>query len=123
MYSLLPITDEEHVARQILLANEPHTVIHMVDAKNLERMLPLSLQLLELDLHVVLVLNMMDEAKRLGIKIDVCRAVEASWNPGYRGSRHLQKRPFTDQQAILEQDTSPGIGMCAPAMTRKSRTR
>ncbi len=44
MYSLLPITDEEQVARQILLESKPHLVIHVVDAKNLERMLPLTLQ-------------------------------------------------------------------------------
>jgi ferrous iron transport protein B len=70
MYSLLPITEEEDVAREILLNREPHTVVHIVDAKNLERMLSLCLQLLELELPVVLALNMMDEAKRLGIHID-----------------------------------------------------
>jgi ferrous iron transport protein B len=71
MYSLTPITDEERVARRMLLKREPGAVIHMVDAKNLERMLPLTLQLLELGLPVVLVLNMMDEAERLGLQIDV----------------------------------------------------
>jgi len=70
MYSLMPITDEERVARRILLEAEPGVVLHMVDAKNLPRMLPLTVQLLELGLPLVLVLNMMDEADRLGVEID-----------------------------------------------------
>ena len=70
MYSLLCITEEEAVARKILLDEKPAVILHVIDAKNLERMLPLTLQLLEAGLPVVLVLNIMDEAKRQGIKID-----------------------------------------------------
>jgi ferrous iron transport protein B len=70
MYSLMPLTDEERVARRILLEGEPGVVLHMVDAKNLGRMLPLTVQLLELGLPVILVLNMTDEAERLGVEID-----------------------------------------------------
>lgn len=76
MYSLLPITEEERVARQILLAERPVVVVHVVDAKNLERMLPFTLQLIEAGLPVVLNLNLMDEAERLGMKVDVARLAE-----------------------------------------------
>lgn len=71
MYSLLPITDEERVARRILLFEKPFLLLHVVDAKNLDRMLPLTLQLLEGSLPVILVLNMMDEAEKCGIDMDV----------------------------------------------------
>jgi ferrous iron transport protein B len=71
MYSLMPITEEERVARSILLNENPEVVLHIIDAKNLERMLPLTLQLIEADLPVVLVLNIMDEAERMGIKFDI----------------------------------------------------
>jgi ferrous iron transport protein B len=71
MYSLLPITEEERVARTLLMSEHPHCVLHVVDAKNLERMLPLTLQLIEAGLPVVLVLNMMDEADAAGITVDV----------------------------------------------------
>ncbi len=71
MYGLLPITEEERVARRILLEERPAVVIHVVDAKNLERMLPMTLQLIEAGLPVILNVNLMDEAKRLGIRIDV----------------------------------------------------
>jgi ferrous iron transport protein B len=45
-------------------------VVHVVDAKNLDRMLGLTLQLIETGRPVVLALNMMDEARTLGITID-----------------------------------------------------
>jgi ferrous iron transport protein B len=70
IYSLLPITGEERVTRDILLLSKANMVLHVIDAKNLKRMLPLTIQLIEAGLPVVLVLNMIDEASRLGIKID-----------------------------------------------------
>lgn len=71
LYSLNPISEEEKVTRDYLLKNKPDVVIHVVDAKNIERMLPLTLQLKEAGLPVILVLNMMDEAKSLGIDINI----------------------------------------------------
>ncbi len=71
MYGLLPITEEERVARQILLAEQPDAVVHVIDAKNIERMLPMTLQLIEAGLPVVLVVNLMDEAERIGFGIDL----------------------------------------------------
>jgi ferrous iron transport protein B len=71
MYSFHPITEEERVARAILLSERPDIVLHVVDAKNLERMLPLTLQLIEAGLPVVVQLNMMDEAEAAGVHIDV----------------------------------------------------
>ena len=70
MYSFLPITEEERVARRILLNEKPYIVIHVVDAKNLERMLSMTLQLIEAELPVMLVLNIMDEAHKEGVAID-----------------------------------------------------
>jgi len=71
MYSLVPITEEERVGRKILLQERPDIVLHVVDAKNLERMLAFTLQLIEAGLPVILVLNIMDEAEKSGIKIDI----------------------------------------------------
>jgi len=71
MYSLLPITEEERVARSMLLKEKLDVVIHIIDAKNLERMLPVTLQLIEAGLPVVLVLNIIDEAEKAGMKINL----------------------------------------------------
>jgi ferrous iron transport protein B len=71
IYSLSPLTEEERVARRILLREELSLVIHVIDAKNLERMLPFTLQLIEAHLPTLLVLNMMDEAGKSGVEIDI----------------------------------------------------
>lgn len=71
MYSLMCITDEEKVTKDLLLKERPKVVLHVVDAKNIQRMLPLTFQLIEGGIPVILVLNIMDEAERMGLKIDV----------------------------------------------------
>jgi ferrous iron transport protein B len=71
MYSLLPTTEEERVTQRLMLDGTPDVLVHVADAKNLERMLPLTVQLAELGRPVVLALNMMDEAERLGVKLDM----------------------------------------------------
>ncbi len=76
MYSFIPITEEERVARSMLLNERPQAILHVVDAKNLERMLPLTLQLIEAGLPSILALNMMDEAETSGIEIDVRKLEE-----------------------------------------------
>ena len=68
MYSLLPISEEEAVARRLLLEESPRQVLHVLDAKNLPRMLPMTLQLLEAGLPVVLAMNMLDESENLGFE-------------------------------------------------------
>lgn len=73
MYSLLPLTEEERVARTLIFQECPEIILHIVDAKNLERMLGLTLQLLEARLPIILVLNIMDEAEKIGLEIDLKR--------------------------------------------------
>ncbi|MFH1969863.1 MAG: ferrous iron transport protein B [Verrucomicrobiota bacterium] len=76
LYSFYPITEEERVARQILVNERSDVVIHVIDAKNLEQMLPLTLQLLEAELPALLVLNIMDEAGKAGVRINVATLAE-----------------------------------------------
>ena len=76
MYSLLPITDEERVARSMLFEEKPEAILQVVDAKNLERMLPLTLQLIEAGFPTILDLNMMDETEAAGIEVNVKRLEE-----------------------------------------------
>jgi len=71
MYSLLPITEEERVARTMLLVDRAEVVLHVIDARNIERMLPMTLQLIEAGLPVLLVVNIIDEAERIGMRIDI----------------------------------------------------
>ncbi len=67
--SLTPRSDDEAVTRDILLA-EPHaTVVQVGDMKNLRRVLYLTIQLAELGRRQLLVLNLEDEARDLGVEI------------------------------------------------------
>ena len=56
---------------ELLFSEKPGAILHVMDTKNLERMLPLTLQLIEADLPVILDLNMMDEAEAAGIEVDI----------------------------------------------------
>ncbi|MCL7475811.1 MAG: ferrous iron transport protein B [ANME-2 cluster archaeon] len=70
MYALLPITEEERVAQKILFNERPKVYLHVVDAKNLGRMLPMTMQLIEAGVPLILVLNIMDEAAARGVHIN-----------------------------------------------------
>ena len=69
-YSLSAYSEEELVARNVLVDERPNIVIDVVDATKLERHLYLTVQFLELGIPVVLALNMMDDAKKQGLDID-----------------------------------------------------
>ncbi len=71
MYSMLPISEEEKVARDLIFNGDADIIVNVLDAKNIDRMLPLTFQLIETGLNVIVVLNMMDESERKGIMIDV----------------------------------------------------
>lgn len=70
-YSLTAGDPAELEARRHLLSGDVDVIINVVDASLLIRSLELTLQLLELEVPMVLCLNMMDEAQRKGIQIDV----------------------------------------------------
>ncbi len=68
-YSLTAYSVEEVVARDFLVNQKPGVTINIVDASNLERNLYLTVQLLELGIPVCIALNMIDVAKKRGIKV------------------------------------------------------
>ena len=70
-YSLLSASQDEEVARDFLLFGAPDCTIVVVDATSLERNLNLVLQVLEITDKCVIAVNLMDEARRKGIDVDV----------------------------------------------------
>ncbi len=66
IYSMSPYSSEELVTRDFLMNGNPHGIINIVDATNIERNLYLTMQLMELDIPMVLALNMMDEVRENG---------------------------------------------------------
>ncbi|MBQ2676668.1 MAG: ferrous iron transport protein B [Clostridia bacterium] len=70
-YSLMANSAEEEVARDFICFGEPDTTVVVTDATCLERNLNLVLQILEVTRNVVVCVNLMDEAKKKGIQIDL----------------------------------------------------
>lgn len=75
-YSLLSNSMEEEVARNFICFSNPNVTIVVVDATCLERNLNLVLQILEMTGQVVVCVNLMDEARRKKITINLKRLSE-----------------------------------------------
>ncbi len=71
IYSLSAYSEDEQIARGYLLSGGVDLVINILDATNLERNLYLTTQLLEMRVPLVIVLNMMDLARKKNLEIDV----------------------------------------------------
>lgn len=69
-YSLSAFSPEEKYVRDNLVGNVPDVVINVVDASNLERNLYLTTQVKDMNLRTVMALNMYDELKGRGDRID-----------------------------------------------------
>src|SRR3989339_1780343 len=72
-YSLTAYAEDELIARNFLINEKPDLIINVIDTLNFERNLNLTVQLLELEIPLIIVLNMFDLARDRGIKIDVKR--------------------------------------------------
>jgi ferrous iron transport protein B len=70
VYSLSAVAEDEKAARDFLLDGSYDLVLNVVDATNLERNLYLTTLLLELRVPVLVVLNMMDLARKAGIRVN-----------------------------------------------------
>lgn len=69
-YSLLSASADEEIARDFILFRRPDCTAIVADATVLERNLNLILQVLEITDRAVVCLNLMDEARRKGVRID-----------------------------------------------------
>ncbi|CAH8770224.1 FeoB small GTPase domain-containing protein [Paenibacillus dendritiformis] len=70
-YSLYSNSADEEVARDYIIFDNPDVTVVVLDATSLERNLNLAMQVMEMTNRVVLCINLIDEAKRLGVRIDV----------------------------------------------------
>lgn len=70
VYTLEPISEDEWIAYSFLTKEKPHVLVNIIETPNMERDLLLTVELLELELPMLIVLNMIDEAQRLGIDVD-----------------------------------------------------
>ena len=106
IYSLSPYTLEEVVTRNYLVTERPDAIINIIDGTNIERNLYLTTQLLELHIPMVIALNMIDQVRKNGDRIDLdqlqkklgCEVVELSALKG-EGSEALVQKTITAAQS------------------------
>jgi ferrous iron transport protein B len=67
VYSLLPMSEDERVTRDILMREPGARVLQVCDAKNMRRSLMITAQLSEMEVPLVLAVNMTDEARERGV--------------------------------------------------------
>lgn len=76
IYDLHGFSDDEQVVRHFLHDNVPDLALVVLNATQIERQMSLLLQLKQLNMNVVVLLNMADEAKKYGISIDSKKMAE-----------------------------------------------
>ncbi len=76
IYDLHGFSDDEQVVRHFLHDNVPDLALVILNATQIERQMSLLLQLKQLNMNVVVLLNMADEAKKFGITIDCKKMAE-----------------------------------------------
>ena len=70
-YSLSTYTPEELYVRKYIIEKHPDIIINVIDASNIERNLYLTTQLIDMDVPMIIALNMFDELRDSGNKLDI----------------------------------------------------
>ena len=111
-YSLSATNEAEAEVGKYLISGNFDLIINIIDASQLGRSLPLTLELMEIGIPVVIALNMIDEAERKGITIDVDKLSEilgipvqstvASKNLGVRDLFDLAKKMISGRMPLRQ---------------------
>jgi ferrous iron transport protein B len=83
IYGFHSSSEDERIAQEFLLTEQPELVVNIVDASNLERNLYLTVQLIEMGMNVIVLLNMSDIAEKEGITVDAAALEKALGVPVY----------------------------------------
>ena len=115
-YSLMAHSAEEEVARDFICFGEPDAVVLVCDATCLERNMNLVLQTMEITHRVVVCVNLMDEAKRKGIRVDLKQLSENLGVPVVGASARSGKglEELMDQVEAVTARTKPAVSVPGP---------
>jgi small GTP-binding protein len=124
LHSLYIHSEEEVVVRSLLLDEPPDALIQCIDAGRLGQSLPLTLDLLELELPLIVVLNAVDETEAQGIQVN---AVALADRLGLPVIEHVagRRRDVERLKTALAQLLGPARlaqPRCKPPTGRSSRS-
>lgn len=101
-YSLYGYSEEEKITKHFVESDDYDLIVNVADSTNLERNLLLSAQLLEMQKKMILVLNMSDEARKEGVKINVKALSELLGIPSVQVSAHTKENLEALLDAIVQ---------------------
>ncbi len=102
VYSLSALSEDEQVAREFLVDHRPDVVVDILNASQLERNLYLTLQLIELQVNLVIVLNMYDLVEARGDSIDLDKLSDLLGSPIVITTATKKEGMDDVRQAILD---------------------
>ena len=111
IYDLHGFSEDEQVVRHFLHDNVPDLALVVLNATQIERQLSLLLQLKHLNLNMVVLLNMADEARKYGITIDTAKMSAALGIPVFLLSAKYGNGYPEALQAITKALRYPTPGM------------
>lgn len=107
-YSIMSNSEEEEIARDYICFGNPDATVVIVDATCLERNLNLVYQIMEITPNIVVCVNLLDEAKKKGIKIDLKKLEEKLGVPVV-GSIARKKKTLNNLMEKVEQLATKNI--------------
>ena len=120
-YSLMSHSEEEEIARDYICNGNPDVTVVVVDSTCLERNLNLTFQIMELTPNVILCVNLLDEAKKKKIKIDLKKLSELLGVPVV-GTTAKKKKTLENLKSTIY-DVSTGKINCNPKLIEYEENR
>ena len=120
-YSLMSHSEEEEIARDYICNGNPDVTVVVVDSTCLERNLNLTFQIMELTPNVILCVNLLDEAKKKKIKIDLKKLSELLGVPVV-GTTAKKKKTLENLKSTIY-DVSTGKINCNPKLIEYEESR
>ncbi|MEQ1526344.1 MAG: ferrous iron transport protein B [Gallionella sp.] len=118
IYDLHGFSDDEQVVRHFLHDNVPDLALVILNATQIERQMSLLLQLKQLDMNIVVLLNMADEAKKFGISIDAEKMSELLGMPIF-----LLSAKYGTGYAEALKATTKALSYPTPGMAEELRSQ
>lgn len=110
VYSLLPMSEDERVTRDILMAEPGSRVIQVADAKNMRRSLMITLQLAEMGVPLVIAVNMADEARDRGVMPRIDQLEKKIGVPAIP-TVAVRKKGVDRLMGMLDRAMTPNVGI------------
>jgi ferrous iron transport protein B len=118
IYDIHGFSEDEQVVRHFLHDNVPDLAVVVLNATQIERQLSLLIQLKQLNLNMVVLLNMADEAKKFGITIDSNKMSQLLGMP-----IHLISAKYGQGQPEAMQAITKALRYPTPGMAEALRTQ